>query len=257
MTELKLLKISDEEYHSLGNRNLKSPKELVSSASFFKDVHDRGLYEALLSEISFNDKTKKNMKTGTMLHEFIFEKDVFDEKYLFDGFDELNIKERVLPEVKEFLLKIREQVIKKYPYLLTDVGNEVTIYGTLFDLKVKSKIDKLVITKNKITIYDLKSTEMPLQYINKPLLYKTINNFHYDLQMEFYKLMVQEWYSQNKDDMIPIDCILVFASKSDFEVRQIKLSEETLLKGKSKIEPIMEEVLEFVNNGTVKKYIEI
>jgi len=260
MWELK--KISDEEYHSFGGLCLNNPQNSIISATLLKDIFDRGLYEVLLTPKKHSEETLKNFKTGSLLHSFILEKDEFDKNFYTGEFDPLETREQVNKDDARFLEAIRKECKIKFSELLDKKGAEVTITGTLLDVKVKAKLDKFVINSNKAYIYDLKSTNLPMEKVRKTAdgkaweVAKTIKEYHYDLQMYFYKTLVHKWLIQQEIYVDEILTILVFASKADFKVREFLLSEETLFQGGKKFEAVFNQVRDFVVNGVsaVKKY---
>lgn len=260
MWELK--KISDEKYHSFGGLDLDNPSNSVVSASLLKDIFDRGLYEALVSDIEHSEDTLKNFKTGSLLHSFILEKDEFDKSFYIGELDPFETRELISQDDAKFLEAIRKECELKFPELLDGKGAEVTITGELMGVKVKAKLDKFVINGNSACIYDLKSTNLQMGKIRKTPdgkaweVAKTIKEYHYDLQMYFYKMLVYEWMIQQGIHVDEIYTILVFASKTDHKVREFLLSEETLFQGGQKFEAVFGEVRDFVINGVcaVKKY---
>ena len=260
MWELK--KISDEEYHGFGGLNIDNPPNSVISASLLKDIFDRGLYEALVSDIEHSEDTLKNFKTGSLLHSFILEKEEFDKNFYIGETDPLETRELISQDNAKFLKAIRKECEFKFPELLDGKGTEVTITGELMGVKVKAKLDKFVISGNSTYIYDLKSTSLPMEKIRKKPdgkaweVAKIINEYHYDLQMYFYKMLVYEWMIYRGIHVDEIYTILIFASKTDYKVREFLLSEETLFQGGQKFEAVFGEVKDFVINGAkaVKKY---
>jgi len=258
MWELK--KISDEEYFGIGDISISTPKELVVSASFLKDVYNRGLYEVLLFDKEIDDSTRKNFDIGKKLHSYILEMSEFDKKYYMSDIVD-PFEDRELLEISEaaFLEAIRKECALKFPHLLDEVGAEVTIIGEINGVKVKAKLDKIVIDEDskKIYIYDLKSTSIPMGSVSRDKkgepweIKRAIDMYHYDLQIYFYKLLAQKWAYAIFEKDFEAECFLVFASKADKKVRKIRLSSKTLQRGEEKYISAFDEVYAFVHHNLV------
>ena len=252
MWELK--KISDQEYFSLGEVDLNNPQKLIVNASMLKDIFDRGLYEVLVEPPSHDETTLKNFKTGSALHKYILEFSSFNKEYHFGDYNPAKTTTELNKSDEEFIKAIRKECELKYPELIDEKGAELTILGEIEEIKVKAKLDKFVISGNKAFIFDLKSTSLPMQKMKKTPdgraweVARQINDYHYDLQMYFYSLLVEEWLkSQNLFlEVIPV---LVFASKTDYKVRQFMLSPETIAKGEQKFRYTFNQVKDFILNG--------
>jgi len=249
-----LEKISDEEYFSLGKLNIQNPNELVLNASTCKDVYDRGLYDALLEDVEHSETTLNNFRVGSEFHNYILEISEFRKTHYIGEFNPL--EERIQVKNSTFLNGAREQISLKFPNLLDEIGAELTITGEIEGVKVKAKIDKIEVdnANNRIYVYDLKSTGLPMLKIKKGRdgkaweIAKTISEYHYDLQMYFYSLLIELYFEQigKRFEIIPI---LVFASKTDFKVRQVRLSPETIGAGEEKFKEVFRDIKDFVNYG--------
>ena len=252
MWELK--KISDEEYFSLGELNIKHPKKLVVNASLLKDIFNRGLFEVLIEPTEHSETTLKNFKTGSALHKYILENSTFDKEYHFGAYNPAKDTTELNAKDEEFLKAIRKECELKFPELIDEKGAEVTVTGEIDEIKVKAKLDKFIISGNRAYIYDLKSTSLPLAKIKKTPqgkaweIARQISDYHYDLQMYFYSLLVEEWL-KTQNLFLEVIPILVFASKQDYKVKQFMLSPETLAKGEEKFNQAFSRVREFATHG--------
>ncbi len=249
-----LEKISDEEYRQIGKLNIQNPDELVLNASTCKDIYDRGLYDVLLEDVEHSSKTHENFTIGTEFHNHILEISEFNKTHYVGKFNPAD--ERIQVKNSTFLKNAREQISLKFPNLLDEIGAELVITGELEGVKVKAKIDKIEVdnANNRIYVYDLKSTGLPMVKIKKGRdgkaweIAKTISEYHYDLQMYFYSLLIELYFEQvgKRFEIIPI---LVFASKTDFKVRQVRLSPETIGNGEEKFKEVFRDIKSFMNYG--------
>jgi len=252
MWELK--KLSDAEYFSLGSLDINNPQEIVVNASFLKDVFNRGLYEVLVEPPCHDETTLKNFKTGSALHKYILENSSFDKEYYFGDYNPAKETQELNEKDEEFLKAIRKECELKYPELIDEKGAEVTILGEIDGIKVKAKMDKFVIKGSRAYIYDLKSTSLPLAKVKRTPdgraweIARQINEYHYDLQMYFYSLLVEEWL-KTQNLFLEVIPILVFASKADYKVRQFMLGAETIAKGEEKFNYTFNQVRDFVIHG--------
>jgi len=249
-----LEKIADEEYRKIGRLNIQEPTQLVLNASTCKDIYDRGLYDVLLEDVEHTEETLINFKIGTEVHSCILEPSDFQKKYYIGRFNPL--EERNQLKDTEFVEKTKKQISLKFPNILNEIGAELTITGEIEGVNVKAKIDKIEVdnANNRIYVYDLKSTGLPMLKIKKGRdgkaweIAKTISEYHYDLQMYFYSLLIELYFEQvgKRFEIIPI---LVFASKTDFKVRQVRLSPETIGAGEEKFKEVFRDIKDFVNYG--------
>lgn len=252
MWELK--KISDAEYFKLGELDINNPDKIVVNASLLKDVFNRGLYDVIVEPLEHSEQTLKNFKTGSALHKYILENSTFNEEYHFGDYNPAKTTTELNKKDEEFLKAIRKECEIKYPELLDEKGAEVAILGEINGIKVKAKADKFIITGNRAYIYDLKSTSLSLQKIKKTAdgraweVARQIREYHYDLQMYFYSLLVEEWL-KSQELYLEVIPILVFASKVDYKVKQFMLSPETIADGEQKFNNTFNQIQDFVLNG--------
>ena len=253
MWELK--KLSDVEYFSIGELDINNPEKIVVNASLLKDIFDRGLYDVIVEPLEHSEQTLKNFKTGSALHKYILENSTFNKEYHFGDYNPAKSTTKLNRADEEFLKAIRKECELKYPELLDEKGAEVAILGKINQIKVKAKIDKFVIAGNRAYIYDLKSTSLPLQKIKKTPngraweVARQIREYHYDLQMYFYSLLVEEWL-KTQNLYLEIIPILVFASKTDYKVKQFMLSTETIADGEQKFNHTFNQIQDFILNKT-------
>jgi len=252
MWELK--KISDAEYFKLGELDINNPDKIVVNASLLKDVFNRGLYDVIVEPLEHSEQTLKNFKTGSVLHKYILENSTFNEEYHFGDYNPAKTTTELNKKDEEFLKAIRKECEIKYPELLDEKGAEVAILGEINGIKVKAKADKFIITGNRAYIYDLKSTSLSLQKIKKTAdgraweVARQIREYHYDLQMYFYSLLVEEWL-KSQELYLEVIPVLVFASKVDYKVKQFMLSPETIADGEQKFNNTFNQIQDFVLNG--------
>ena len=251
---LELKDIPDSEYFTIGSVNIQNGKELVLSASLIKEIYGRGLYETIIEKQEYSDELLATFELGTMLHSYILEYEAFNESYYFGDFNTESKKKRVPYETETFIKAIRKKCKVKFPDLLDEVGAEIAIVGDIDNIPVKCKMDKFIIKDGIAYIYDLKSTFHKMAKMKRNRdgvaweIAKIINELNYDLQMFFYKKLVEEWL-HCQGLYIEVVTILVFASTTDEEVRMIRLSEETLGNGEEKYNQVIGDVKDFYDNG--------
>jgi hypothetical protein len=256
----KLKKETEEDYFSSYGLNVKEPKKSIVTASILKDIFNRRLLDVLLRPLEHDKNTLQNFKTGSALHKYILEGSTFENEYHFGDFNPAKKTTELNKKDEDLLKTIKKECEIKYPELLDEKGAEVTISGDYLGVNVKAKMDKMVMSSsNRVYLYDLKSTSLPMNKVKRTTdgraweVARQVNDYHYDLQMYFYSLLIEEWARKELNKYVEVSPILVFASKIDFGVRQFMLSPETIEQGKTKFEVTFNQVLEFVNGGL--KYV--
>jgi hypothetical protein len=266
-------KIADRDYFSIGGT---TRDEFIASASALKDIYDRGLYKYIVEPFEVDDKLQDIFAIGTAFHSFILEPKEFEKNYTFEK-DPFSNRKLLDKNTKDFLELSKDKIKLLYPdFLKTYNGedglyslNEMAFVGEIEDIKVKGKLDRVIIDiKKKIaTIYDLKSIYKPLAKVKRDSSHKawelkrTINEFNIDLQMAWYKRLIREYLITTYGDagmQFDIVCKLLFASKEDNNIQMVRLSEdEVLLKGDEKVDIAFGEVKNYVLNGQIDKEIVI
>ena len=257
---LEIKKISDKEYHAIQGIDRNDLSLSVLSASLLKRIISQGALEVVYNEEVHNSKTLELFRVGTLIHLYILERSLFDIKYYIGEYDPLENRERVDTELGEMLLKVGEDVLKKYPFILNEEGNEVSIMGEYDGLNVKSKIDKLVIEDGKIKVFDLKSIGIPLQSLKldrygQPFeLKRVIQDYLYDVQLSFCGELSREYYIQN-GHFLEVEYYLLFVSKVDFKSRLVRLSEETMGYATEKLRDAKDVAKEIISGNVVNDTI--
>ena len=252
---LKLQKLTDADYHSVGGFNLQNPKSSVISASLLKEVYDRGLYETIISPKEIDSNLEEISKIGTLVHLAILEPSEFEKRYYIGDIDPLETRERIEPKIGEMIQAFRDEISLKYPFLADEVGAELAILGDLDGVQVKAKLDKFTIARSGyIDIYDVKTTQLPMEKVKRDRsgrlweIDRTIDEYHIDLQMYFYSRLVSELFAQ-KGQYYEARCYILFCSKTDLHTRLIQLSPEIIGRGEEKFGRIWDDVKEFVGSG--------
>jgi len=253
---LKIKKISDDKYHSVGGFNLQDPPSSLISASLLKDAYDRGLYESILQKREIDEDTRELFRLGTLIHLYILEPDEFDKKYYIGAYDPLETREQVESEIGDLLEGFKKEIELKYPNISDGEGAELAIIGEYDGVFVKSKLDKMVMIDNGyIVITDVKSTRLPMAKVKRDKqgrlweIAREIDEYHIDLQMAFYAKLAVEAYRQRTGTTYEVICELLFCSKADGKTRLIRLSPEKMEAGNEKLGRIWNDVKEFTQFG--------
>jgi hypothetical protein len=254
LTEWEIKKETDEQYFSNYGLDIDQPENSIVTASLLKDIFNRGLYDVLLEPFEPDEATKKNFEIGSALHKYILEKSDFENVYHFGLENPAKDTIAIGISVQDYLERIRKECELKYPELIDEVGAEVTITGELEGVKVKAKMDKFFLKGSRAYVYDLKSIGLPIKKIKKTPdgraweIGRVINDYHYDLQMYFYGLLVENWLRQ-QGIYADVVTVLVFASKQDYGVKGFMLSPETIARGEEKFRNAFNQVKDFITGG--------
>jgi len=258
-----MLKLSDDDYFGLGGKTRDS---IIVSASFLKDVLNRGLHKVLIEEWEQTDDLKKVLENGKQFHSYILEPKEFDKLYYMGDFNPAD--DRVKVENEEFLKEAKKQIKMFYPELIKEDENHLSerVFLSKDGVLRKSKLDKIVINieNMQVDIYDLKSTFLKMgkikrdRYGNPYELKKDISEKHYDLQMAFYRDIVKDYLSTFENGShFTINTHLVYVSTDDYKARLVTLSEETLGYGEEKMRSAMHEVEDYILNGYLNRSLVI
>ena len=215
---LNIKKLSDATYHSIGGFSTSAPQDSIISASLLKEVYDRGLYETIISPKEVDSSLQQIFKIGTLTHLALLEPSEFEKFYYIGDFNPSEKRERVEPKLGEMIETFRADVSRKYPFISDEVGAELSILGDFDDVKVKAKLDKFTVAGNGyIDIYDVKTTRLPMEKVKRDRsgrlwqIDREIDEYHIDLQMYFYSLLVSELFAQ-KGMHYETRCYILFFS---------------------------------------------
>lgn len=252
---MQLLKQTDEEYfNSSYGFNIDDSKSSVITASVLKKSYSMGLYEAIIEEEIFSEQTLDAFRRGTILHSAILEPQEFSKRYYIGDFNPVEDKEQVEDKIASLVDSIKKQINLKYPFISDSQNAEVTIIGKLDGVNVKAKIDKYSIEKDRVIIYDLKSTFLKMAKLKRDRngalweIKRAIDEYNIDLQLYFYKTLIEQ-YLQEKNILIDVICRIVFVSTADNKARMVELSPEIIGRGEEKFKSIWQDVKNFVENG--------
>ena len=264
-----LEKTPDKEYFAKGNifeqmlPAIDSHEDLTVSCSFLKQVLKSNLYHYLLEgNKPIDSKLQAIFNIGSAFHCYILEHDEFyDRYYISDVPDPNKDLVRIATHDFEFIETSYTNIEKKYPHILDNELCEVALFGEIDGVKVKCKIDKLIITKDtkgnwiKVEIVDLKSVYFDPFKLRKDAtgrweLRKQLMQQDYDLQMYFYVKLVEAWLQQPENNIFcDVEFSILTASKETYEIQSFVLGEEMFNSGKEKFDRVWNEVKDFSLNS--------
>jgi len=255
---LKIEEITEEEYHKIKGFT-PNIEDSTISASLLKDIDKRGLFEVLKNKVEHDSNTLELFRVGSLVHLFVLEPSLFVKEYYMGELNPSEDRQRVGDTDCQMLEDFKEEILKKYPYMMDEENAELAIFGKYEGLNVKAKIDKFVVENNVIKVYDVKTTGLDMAKIKKDShgkaweLSRTINDFNYAIQMCFYAELLVELYRQSGYHL-EYECYILFLSKTDRKARMVKLSEETIGYAKIKLDGLLTEVREYIYSGEVEEY---
>jgi len=259
-----LTKITDEEYFSIGKVDAFNHKSLVTSASFFKQVFDRDLYEVLIKgNGTISDELQYMFDVGSAFHTFCLEPKEFESRYYVADFANIQETRKLIKSLDyTFIVECWKNIKIKYPFILDESDqNELVITTNFYGVPYRCKIDKLHEVNGVIKIIDLKSVWF--DFYGKKYkrngdgvrwgLIKYIQELNYDLQSYCYYRAVSQ-YLEEKGINANIEFLILMASKDTYDVKILKFSPEMIRSGKEKFNVVFPEIKQFFDGGI--KYVE-
>jgi len=264
-----LQNISDDVYFNtlVGNDGANCQDTLWVSNSWLKDVFKTNLNFMLThGREPITDELQEVFDVGSAFHTYILEnREFYKRYYVSDVINPSLDKKRVATSDFDFIEKSSVNIEKAYPTVLDGKLVELTLTGEIDGVKVKCKMDKIIITRDKanpnkflhVEILDLKGVYFNPFSLAKSSngdrwkLRKMLSNNDYDLQAYFYTKLVEEWLLATHQNCSVTFSLLV-TSKDTHQCQKFQVGAEMMLSGEEKFKSVWGDVVDFVRFGKIR-----